>query len=104
MSTKTTTKTKSKTASKITGRYQITFPKNSRITNRILSLSQKFDGMDLPEIVKLALIKLDDNSSYDNERLPDKIELKAIKNYLANPDLVGVKESEIFLNDLKALL
>ena len=85
MSTKTTSKTSS--------RYQITFPKNSKITTRIISLTRKFNGLDLPEIVKLALITLDDKTpNPGNERLPDAQELKAIEDYLANPDLASDQE------------
>jgi hypothetical protein len=99
-----TIKTVAKKATKTASRYQITFPKNSSITRRITNLAQKYDGMDLSEIVKLALIKLDDASQYTNERLPDAMELQAIEDYLANPELLGVQESENFLNNLKASL
>ena len=45
-----------------TGRYQITLPKTPPITNRIESLLKKYNGMNLTEILKLSLIKLDNDT------------------------------------------
>jgi hypothetical protein len=45
-----------------TGRYQITLPKTPPITNRIESLLRKYNGMNLTEIIKLSLIKLDNET------------------------------------------
>lgn len=96
MSTKTSTK------SKISDRYQITYPKNSSISKRIKSLLIKFDGMDLPEITKLALIELDNKQKLQSpERIPDEFEQKAIDNFIANPDVLTAEESKKYLQDLR---
>lgn len=81
-------------------RYQITFPKDSSIAKRINSLLQKFDGMDIVEITKLALIKLDDANQLSNTREPDEFEKKVIEDFLANPQLLGVEDSNKFIGDL----
>jgi hypothetical protein len=60
--TNTTTKTITKPQ-----RYQITLPKTSQINNRIASLLQKYDGMTLTEIVKLAIIQLDNSNNLSIE-------------------------------------
>ena len=73
-------------------RYQITFPKDSSIAKRITSLLEKFDGMDIVEITKLALIKLDDANQVSNTREPDEFEKKVIEDFLANPDLASKSE------------
>jgi hypothetical protein len=57
------TVTKKKTQSK---RWQITLPKEPGINKRITSLSQKFEGMDLVEIAKLALITLDKQTEFES--------------------------------------
>lgn len=104
MSTKSATKTLTRSTTKPNSRYQITFPKNSSITKRIISLSHKYDGMDLPEIVKLALIKLDDSSSLQaNARYPDAAELAAIENFITNPQTLTAEESNKFLQELRVI-
>ena len=50
-------------ASTKTQRYQITLPKTPEIAKRVDSLLKKFNGLSLTEIVKLALIELDNKST-----------------------------------------
>jgi hypothetical protein len=47
---------------KSTSRWQITLPKQDSISIRINNLLQKYEGMNLVEITKLALIQLDNNT------------------------------------------
>lgn len=63
--TKTTLKT---TASRL--RWQITLPKNTPLDKRIHRLLAEYDGLNLVEITKLALIELDKkNSNYIDDIL-----------------------------------
>ena len=52
---------------KSTSRWQITLPKQDSISIRINNLLQKYEGMNLVEITKLALIQLDNNTSTPTE-------------------------------------
>jgi hypothetical protein len=91
-------------AFKILSRYQVTLPKNSSIALRIKSLNQKFTEMNLTEIVKLALIKLDNETIVNSTittRLPDQNETEAIEQFLKKPQLLGTHESEKYINSLK---
>lgn len=51
-----------------TGRYQITLPKTPPIRNRVESLLRKYSGMNLTEILKLSLIKLDNDTDIITKR------------------------------------
>ncbi len=55
-----------KTTIKAAGRWQVTLPKNTALDNRINSLLKRYEGMNLTEITKLALIELDKKEAEEN--------------------------------------
>jgi hypothetical protein len=63
-----------------TGRYQITLPKTPPITNRIESLLKKYNGMNLTEILKLSLIKLDNDTDIVDTAQDETDYVKSDKN------------------------
>jgi|GEM_PF-2667551 hypothetical protein len=85
-----------KTTIKPAGRWQVTLPKNTALDNRINSLLTRYEGMNLTEITKLALIELDKKESEESHPID-----KVLDNYYAGK-LKTTKVSSS--QELKALL
>lgn len=67
----------------------------------VRKIQKSIPNYDVNDAVKMIIGVGIKNLDLGDVRLPDKEEQKAIKDFVANPELIGVEESEKFLKKLK---
>jgi hypothetical protein len=88
-----------KTTIKPAGRWQVTLPKNTALDNRINSLLTRYEGMNLTEITKLALIELDKKESEESHPI-DKVLDDYYAGKIKTTKISSKKELDKYLKEL----
>ena len=97
MLTKEITRTKQKS-----NRIQVGFVSNDGLDTAIRNLTRRYNGLSIAEIIKLAIVELNNSTLNSNSNLTMQ-EQMAINNFESNPETLGVQESKNFTQYLKNL-
>ena len=97
MLTKEITRTKQKS-----NRIQVGFVSNDGLDTAIRNLKRRYNGLSIAEIIKLAIVELNNSTLNSNNNLTMQ-EQMAINNFESNPETLGVQESKNFTQYLKNL-
>jgi len=88
-----------KTTIKPAGRWQVTLPKNTALDNRINRFLTRYEGMNLTEITKLALIELDKKESEESHPI-DKVLDDYYAGKIKTTKLLTEEDIDKYLNNL----
>lgn len=97
MLTKEITKTQQKS-----NRIQVGFVSNDGLDTAIRNLTRRYNGLSIAEIIKLAIVELNNSTLNSNSNLTMQEQI-AINNFESNPETLGVQESKNFTQYLKNL-
>ena len=95
--TKEITKTQQKS-----NRIQVGFVSNDGLDTAIRNLTRRYNGLSIAEIIKLAIVELNNSTLNSNSNLTTQEQI-AINNFESNPQTLGVQESKNFTQYLKNL-
>ena len=95
MLTKEITKTQQKS-----NRIQVGFVSNDGLDTAIRNLTRRYNGLSIAEIIKLAIVELNNSTLNSNSNLTMQEQI-AINNFESNPETLGVQESKNFTQYLK---
>ena len=93
--TKEITKTQQKS-----NRIQVGFVSNDGLDTAIRNLTRRYNGLSIAEIIKLAIVELNNSTLNSNSNLTTQEQI-AINNFESNPQTLGVQESKNFTQYLK---
>ena len=85
--TKEITRTKQKS-----NRIQVGFVSNDGLDTAIRNLTRRYNGLSIAEIIKLAIVELNNSTLNSNSNLTMQ-EQMAINNFESNPETLGVQLS-----------
>jgi hypothetical protein len=91
------TKTLTKPTSQKSKRIQIAFASSPAFQSRIQSLSQKYYGMTVSEIFKMAIVKLDNDQEDETDYIrKDKVLYQTLLRHKNEDSVINAKHDKIF--------